>query len=263
MTKISIRQWVNLLAVLLTIGVNGLANALPINGQTTGEISDRFEVFFVPAGYVFSIWGLIYIGLLAYAIYQLLPSQRENPRLQRIGYLPALSAVFNIAWLLLWHYEFFVLTMIAMLALLVTLIAIYLRLDIGREKVSITETMLLNLPFSIYLGWITVATIANATSLLDYVNWGAWGISAEVWTVIMLAAGVVIAAAMALTRGDIAYLLVLIWAFAGIAVKHSDNDIVSTASWVATIIVVLLVVLAIFRNQRYFQGIQTPPDTTG
>lgn len=263
MAKISLRQWVNFLAVLLTIGVNGLANALPINGQTTGEISDRFEVFFVPAGYVFSIWGLIYIGLLAYGIYQLLPAQRENQRLRRIGYLPALSAVFNISWLLFWHYEYFVLTMVAMLALLLTLIVIYLRLEIGREKESITETVLINLPFSIYLGWITVATIANATSTLDYLDWSAWGISPEIWTIIMLATGVVIAALIALTRGDVAYLLVLIWAFAGIAIKHADNEIVSTASWGAAIIVGILVLAAIFRNRNYFRVVQTPAAATG
>ena len=86
MNRMSVRQWVNIIAALATIGMNVLATTLPLNGQNTGAISDRFAVFFVPAGYVFSIWGLIYIGLIGYAIYQALPSQRRNPRLQRIGY---------------------------------------------------------------------------------------------------------------------------------------------------------------------------------
>jgi len=123
-----VRQWVSLLALMVTIAVNGLANALPLNGQTTGEISDRFQVYFVPAGYVFSIWGLIYLGLGVFAIYQVLPAQRDNPRLRRVGYPFAFSCLANVAWLLLWHYEVFPLTLVAMLALLLSLIAIYLRL---------------------------------------------------------------------------------------------------------------------------------------
>ena len=101
----SIRHWVNVVAVIATVVINGLANALPLNGQGTGEISDRFQVFFVPAGYVFSIWGVIYLGLIGYAIYQVLPAQRENVRLNRVGYLFGASSVANIAWLFLWHYD--------------------------------------------------------------------------------------------------------------------------------------------------------------
>jgi hypothetical protein len=99
--KNTLRQVVNVLATIGVIAVNGLANALPLNGQTTGEISDRFDVFFVPAGYVFSIWGVIYLALLGFTIYQALPAQRDNPRLHRIGYLYALSCAANIAWLFL------------------------------------------------------------------------------------------------------------------------------------------------------------------
>jgi benzodiazapine receptor len=250
MKKETLRQSVNLLAVIATIVINGLANALPLNGQTTGEISDRFQVYFVPAGYVFSIWGLIYVGLIAFAIYQALPSQRDNPRLRRIGYLFALSCVANIAWLFLWHYEIFPLTLVAMVALLLLLIAIYLRLDIGRAQVSTAEKWLVHVPFSIYLGWITVATIANVTSLLDYLNWSGWGISPETWTVIMLVAAVGIASAVSLTRGDVAYMLVIVWAFAGIAVKHAGTPVVATAAWVTTALVALMLVVGVLLKKR-------------
>ena len=125
MKKDALRQVVNVLAILLTIGINGLANALPLNGQTTGEISDRFQVYFVPVGYVFSIWGLIYLALIGFAVYQALPAQRENPRLRRVGALFELSCVANVAWLFLWHYEVFALTVVAMVTLLLSLIAIY------------------------------------------------------------------------------------------------------------------------------------------
>jgi hypothetical protein len=251
MKKDIIRQFVNVLAVVAVLVVNGLANALPLNNQTTGEISDRFQVYFVPAGYVFSIWGLIYLGLLAFAVFQALPAQRDNPRLRRVGYLFAASCVANIAWLFLWHYEQFVLTLVAMIALLLLLIAIYLRLGIGRAAVSPAEKWLVHVPFSIYLGWITVATIANATSVLDYLGWGGWGISDEVWAVIMLVAAGLIAAAMSLTRGDVTYSLVIMWALAGIAVKHAGTPAVSVTAWVTTAFVgVMLVVGVVLKGRR-------------
>lgn len=232
-----LRQSVNGLAVVATIAVNGLANALPLNGQTTGEISDRFQVYFVPAGYVFSIWGLIYLGLAAFTIYQALPAQRDNPRLSRVGYLFALSGGANIAWLFLWHYERFPLTLIAMISLLVLLILIYLRLKIGRAAVPAAEKWFVHLPISIYLGWITVATIANVTSVLDYLSWSGWGISPETWTVIMLTIGTGIGLAVGFTRHDIAYMVVIVWAFAGIAVKHAATPMVAGAAWLMAAVV--------------------------
>ncbi len=250
MKKDIVRQWVNVVALVGVIVVNGLANALPINGQTTGEISDRFDTFFVPAGYVFSIWGLIYLALIGFAVYQALPSQRENPRLRRVRYLFALSCAANVAWVFLWHYERFPLTLVAMVVLLALLIGIYLRLGIGRTAVSAAERWLVRVSFSIYLGWITVATIANVTQLLDYLNWGAWGISPEAWTVIMLAAATAITAAVLFTRRDAAYALVIVWAVAGIAVKHAGSPIVATTAWVAAVIVLLLAAVALWFNSR-------------
>lgn len=222
-----VRQIAVLLSTIVVIVVNGLANALPLNDQSTGEISGRFDVYFVPAGYVFAIWGLIYLAMIAYSIYQVLPAQRENPRLQRTGWLYVLSCAANVAWLFLWHYEVFVWTIVAMVILLLTLIAIYLILGIGRTLVDMAEAWLVRLPFSIYLGWITVATIANATSLLDYLNWNGWGIAPEWWTIILLAVTMVITSLMSITRGDVAYVLVIAWALIGIAVKHSETPLVA------------------------------------
>lgn len=236
-----VRQVVNVVAVIGTLVVNGLANALPLNGLTTGEISDRFEVYFVPAGYVFSIWGLIYLALIGFAIYQALPAQRENPRLQSVGYLFAFSCAANVAWLFLWHYEQFLWSVMAMVALLLSLILIYLRLGIGRIEVSTAERWLVQVPFSVYLGWVTVATIANVTSVLDYVSWGGWGIAPQMWAVIMLVVGAGIATAVGLTRGDVAYMLVIVWAFVGIAVKHAATPTVAIAAWVMTGLVALAI----------------------
>jgi hypothetical protein len=257
MKKDIVRQAVNLLATVVTIVVNGLANALPINGQTTGEISDRFRVYFVPAGYVFSIWGLIYLALIAFAIYQALPGQRENPHLRRISYLFALSCVANSAWIFLWHYEFFELTLVAMFGLLLLLIAIYLRLNVGRARVSTAEKWLVHIPFSIYLGWITVATIANVTSVLYYLNWDGWGIRPEVWAVIMLVVGAGIASAVSISRGDVAYVLVIVWAFIGIAVKHTDTPIVAITAGLMALIVALTLLVGVPRNKQRAQDLTT------
>ncbi len=250
MNRDTLRQWIVVLAVLAALVLNGLANALPLNGLNTGEISDRFRVYFVPAGYVFAIWGVVYLGWLALTGYQLLPAQRENPRLRRIGYWFALSCVANPSWLFLWHYEQFVLTVPVMLLLLVSLIVIYSRLGIGRPRASAGETWCVRLPVSIYLGWITVATIANVTSTLDYLRWGGWGIDPQVWAVILLAAGVGIATAVSLTRRDVAYLLVLVWAFAGVAVKQAAVPLVAVSAWIAAGLVALALVVGLLAGRR-------------
>jgi hypothetical protein len=255
MRKDTVRQILVIVATIATIVVNGLATSLPLNGLTTGEISDRFEVYFVPAGYVFSIWGLIYIWLIAYSIYQALPAQRENPRLRKTGYLYVLSAVANMAWIFLWHYEVFPLTLVVMLALLGLLIAIYLRLGIGETPVSGAEKWLVHVAFSIYLGWITVATVANATSLLDYLGWGGWGIPPQIWAVIMLVAGAAIASAVSMTRADVAYAAVIVWAFAGIAIKHAGTPLVAATAWVMAGIVVLTLLVGVWwARQRRTAG---------
>jgi len=244
--KDKLRQISVVLTILATIVVNALANALPINGQNTGQISDRFNVYFVPAGYVFSIWGLIYLGLIAFAIFQALPSQRENPRLRATGWWVSLGGLANIAWIFLWHYEQFPLTVIAMLVLLGSLIVTYVRLEISRSAVSMAEKWAARLPFSIYLGWITVATVANITDLLDYVKWDRFGIAPEIWMGIVLAAVLVIAVLMNINRRDIAYGLVILWALAGISIKHADVQAVVIPTWITFGLVALALILVIF-----------------
>jgi len=243
--KDTLRQIAVILTVIATIVVNGLANALPLNGQNTGEVSDRFDVYFVPAGYVFSIWGLIYLGLSVFAIYQALPAQRENPRLRAVGWWVALSGLANSAWIFLWHYEQFLLTVVVMLVLLVTLLITYVRLGIGRTAVPAAEKWAVRLPFSIYLGWITVATVANITSVLDYVNWDGFGIAPEIWMSIILAAVLLIAVLMNFTRRDAAYALVILWALAGIAIKFAAVPAVAIPTWITFALVAVTLVAAL------------------
>lgn len=248
MNKDTLRQIAVILATLVTVAVNGLANALPINGQNTGQISDRFDVLFVPAGYVFAIWGLIYLGLIAYTVFQALPAQKENPRLRAVGWIYLLASIANSVWIFLWHYEYLPLTLIAMLVLLASLLVIYQRLGINRTQVSRGERWTVQVPFSIYLGWITVATIANVTDLLWSLGWNGFGLSAEAWFLLMLGAVIIIAGLMAFTRGDVAYLLVLVWALAGIAVKHSDAQTLALAAAITAGVVVIFIIVGIVRR---------------
>jgi hypothetical protein len=241
MFKDTIRQAANLLSVLAALTVNVLASTLPLNGQNTGEISDRFEVLFVPAGYVFSIWGVIYLGWIAFTIFQLQPSQKENPRLRRLGYLFALSNLANAAWLFCWHYNLFGLSVLVMLTLLGLLIASYLRLDVNRSDVRPAEYWSVDVLFSVYLGWITVATVANITDWLYFIGWDGFGISASLWAVIMLIVASLLGVVMALTRRDAGYLSVLVWAFIGIAVKQAGEPLVAISAWIAVLCMLILI----------------------
>jgi hypothetical protein len=175
---------------------------------------------------------------------------RENPRLRQTGWWFVLSCAANSIWLFLWHYGYFALSVFAMLTILISLIVIYQRLGIGRQSVSSGERWLVHLPFSLYLGWITVATIANITAFLDSVNWDGFGISAEIWTFIMLVVAVVVAGLMAYSREDIAYLLVLVWAFVGIGVEQSDTSQVANAAYLAAVIVAIFVIIVIIQKFR-------------
>jgi hypothetical protein len=245
--KISFNQILVILATLLTLTVNALANALPINGMNTGQVSDSFDVFFVPAGYVFSIWGLIYILLIAFTIYQALPAQKDQPVLKSIRGWYVIGGLANSIWIFMWHYLQFNLTILLMAILLVSLILIYIRLrNADAAETSTGMRWFVQLPFSVYLGWITVATIANATDVLDFNNWNGFGIAGETWAIIMLAVALMIALWMTLSQRDAAYLAVLAWAFAGIGVKFAGVSIVSTAAYVAAVIAGVLLLAAFF-----------------
>ena len=249
MTKDTLRQLANLISVAIALTVNILASTLPLNGQNTGEISDRFQVYFVPAGYVFAIWGIIYIGWIAFTIFQFRRDQKESPRLRKLGYLFALSGIFNAAWLFTWHYNYFGLGVIVMLGLLGLLIASYLSLNVNRVSVTTAERWSVDIPFSVYLGWISVATIANVTDWLYLVGWNGFGIAAQTWAVIMLVVASVVGLLMALTRRDAAYLLVFVWSFVGIALKQVTAPMVVTTAWIAAGAMFILVVYSLIQRK--------------
>ncbi|MBG7609264.1 MAG: tryptophan-rich sensory protein [Anaerolineae bacterium] len=250
MKKFTSSQLITILATLLTITVNGLANALPLNGQGTGEISDRFDIYFVPAGYVFSIWGLIYLGLIVFTIYQALPAQRENELLQKIYPAYWLSNLANTAWIFLWHYEFFSLTLIAMLTILATLLYIYSQMSKASSDLDLNKKWMVKFTFSIYLGWISVATIANMSQVLFFFSWGGWGFPPAAWAVIMIIAATALGLLMRWRENDPLYMLVLVWAFVGIAVSQADTALVANTAWATSALLALaMVVIPFIKNE--------------
>ena len=226
----------------LTIFINILANLLPINNKTTAELSDAIPSLFTPAGYVFSIWGIIYIGLIAYSVYRLrYANDAQWIQSADVAYL--VSAVANMVWIVLWHYELVEVSLVVMLVLLGALLYSYRKLQIGEYEASGRTKWMVHIPFSIYLGWISVATIANAAAALvvNDVNM-VLGINAVSWTAIMVVVAGALASLMISLRRDVAFVGVIVWALIGIAIAQSDQDLIIGAV-LATVIILLVQVL--------------------
>lgn len=229
---------INLAALVVTLAVNTLATTLPLGGRTTAEISDSFNILFVPAGYVFSIWGLIYLALVGFAVFQAWPAQQTNRFVRATGWWFALTCVANALWIVFWHFGYYPLTMAMMLILLLSLIVIYRRLTrLGSPNMA--TRWLVHFPFSLYLGWISVATVSNASAVLVDVGWEGWPLSPVAWTVLMIGVAATLALAMTYRHRDRLYAGVIVWALSGILVKHMANAPIVAACGVAIGAVVL------------------------
>lgn len=207
--------------------VNSLASILPINNQNTGAISDSYENLFAPAGITFSIWGLIYLLLGIYTVYQmdfykLNVGTSKETLMKKVGILFSVSSVANGAWIFSWHYEIIPLSLIFMLVILVCLIII--NKEIKKVELNDRDLLFIGLPFSVYFAWITVAAIANVTIFLVSIQWNGFGIEEPVWTIIILIVGAAIGVTTMFVGKDIPYGLVLIWAYVGIFIKHTDAN---------------------------------------
>jgi benzodiazapine receptor len=247
-------RWTNVVAFVVTILVNSLASTALLNGKSTGSISDKYVTLITPAGYVFSIWSVIYILLFVFIAFQAMSNQKDKPFQKQVGVLFLLSCIFNVVWIFLWQYEYITLSVPLMFALLASLIAIYLRLNVGKANVPMREKLTVQLPFSVYLGWITIASIADVAAALVSVSWDGFGISNETWAILVIAVALIIALLVTFTRRDVGYDLVIIWALVGIAVKQSANQNVVMTTEISAIIVAIALVLSIvifrFRQQK-------------
>ena len=251
---------VNIVGFVAVVVVNALATTIPLGGMTTGALSDLYPNLFVPAGLTFSIWGVIYLLLGIFVVYSLIFSARKaepsNSFIEKVGVLFAVTCAANIGWIFSWQYRVLPLSLICMVILLLSLIIIYNRLNIGRSRAASSEKYLVHLPMSIYLGWISIATIANVTALLVYYKWNRFGIDEQIWTVIMIAIGILLGVVALFYKRDIFYALIVDWAVLGILLKRMASDPSRTqgviiASIVGICILTLGVIVQIARRKAY------------
>ncbi len=236
---------INLLALLLVIVVNALANILPINDKTTGEISNQLDVLFTPAGYVFSIWGVIYFLLAIWVIIGFTSNRKDSALYNAVSPWFWLSCLLNVSWLLSWHYEFTAISIVIMLGLLLTLIKIY------ETAKRLHQTFYDRLPFSVYLGWISVATIANISYYLVKIDWNGFGISQVAWTIIMLFVAILLGVIFVLKEKDLVFPLVIIWALIGVGIRNMPET--TSVSYTAYgLSVFLALVILIFGFKKVF-----------
>ena len=233
-------KYVNILLTAGMLVMNYLANALPLNNKTTGELSDSFPNLFVPAGLTFSIWGVIYLLLIIYCVVQFTGSDKEV--ISGISWWFGLSCILNALWIVFWHYGKLPLSLLVMLGLLGTLI--YINISIRELPAGIIKAA-----FGIYLGWICIATIANVTTMLVNANWNGFNISQEIWTVIMIFSGMLIVALTIYSLKNPFIGLSVIWAFIGIAIKrHDDYRSIFVSAIVALAIMSLITLWGFFKR---------------
>jgi len=235
--------------------VNFLANSLPINNRSTGEISNAYPNLFAPAGVTFSIWGLIYLLLAGYVIYQFTKSgQQREGIFRKINPLFIATSLANMTWIFAWHYDYIGLSVFIMAILLVLLIKIA---DVLRaERFTSSEKFFIWAPFSVYFGWITVAAIANITVFLISIGWKGFGVADFVWTSIILIVGALIGILRMRKDKNIAYGLVLIWAYLGILLKHLSADGFNGQYPSIIVAVIICLVMFIFFVGRISYGKQ-------
>lgn len=259
--KIRILSVINLLSLLIHISLSYATRFKLVNKKDVGEISDQYTSLFTPAGFTFAIWGLIYISLLAFCVYHLIMAYRHvpvyypNQDISRMGGLFMFNNLVAVAWLLAWTQEKIGLSLILILFQLFTLIMIHLLTDIYNPRRSFASKLFTQFPLSIYLGWISIATIANTAVFLSSINWNGagFGFSDITWTRIMIAVTVFITLIVVLLRRNVFFGLVIIWALYGIIKKLQTvdaatyNEIIQTA-WIAIAVVGVVCVIQSIKN---------------
>jgi len=250
MKRIYVLQGLVIVGVVLTLLVNYLATAGVLNGITPPEISDALLTKFTPANYAFAIWSIIYTFVIGFAIYQALPPQRDNPKLEGVRELFIASCALNILWTFAWHYEFYFLSLVFMVGILLTMIGIHMRAGIGKSAAVWGERLWVHLPFSLYLAWIAVATIANTASLLVYHDWSTFGINASLWSAIMILIAAIVGAVVLWKRANVAYAAVYVWAVIAITVRNANDTPINLAAYAGIFIVVAAAMLGWYRSVK-------------
>lgn len=220
-------QIANIIAFVTTVFINYLSNTGAINNTTIGDISDSTKNLFTPAGYAFSIWGLIYLMLLGFIFYQsrsLFVKVRDDAFILKIGWWFVLSCFANMMWITFWLYGYFEFSILAIFVLLYSLLQIVVRNSMELWDAPISVIAFLWWPFVFYSGWVTVASIANVAAYLTSIGWDGWGISEPIWTIIMIIIAGIINLAVTWRRNMREFALVGVWALAAIAVANWDIE---------------------------------------
>ena len=233
-------------AVLAVIGSfigSGAAGGTPVQDAAGGALAADATLI-APGTGAFSIWSLIYLGLLAYAVWQFLPAQRTAERHRRIGYLVAASLVLNAAWILGIQFDLLWLSVPIIVALLVVLVAAFRRC-LAFPPRNALDALVTDGTVGLYLGWVIVATAANVTAALVAAGFDGWGIPAETWAVVVLAVAGLVGVALAVwDRGRIAPTLSIAWGLSWIAVARLTDAPESSVTGIAAIVAAAAVVLA-------------------
>lgn len=231
----------NLAAFAIVILLNVLSNVLPINGQTMPEISAKYPSLFTPAGFTFSIWGVIYLALLVFVIWQALPAQRNSQKIASISNYFKLNCLANAGWLVVWHYDLLALSLVVMFVILGTLILIYRELIADIDSAPMKEHLVLYVPFSLYTGWISLATIANASALQTGNGWDDIGMSAVQWTFVKLAVVGAVGATVIIRNRDPVFAAVVAWGAYGISVMQSATPAVAGTAMTLSLLMLILI----------------------
>ena len=248
----------NLFGFAAMVTVNYLANSLPLNGKTPGQLSDQYVTLFVPAGLTFSIWGVIYLALTAWVLLPvaglLNPKLRATtpPSVENTGWLFFLTCILNIAWLFAWHWQHLWLSVAAMVSLLTTLLVLNENIRNGRAKVNAFEKQVAHTAFGLYQGWITVALIANVTALFVASGWQGFGIPEPTWAILMIATGAGLAVFMVLSRNMMFHGLAVAWALLGIYIKRTDVGDAEPVAYAALTGMALVLVAMALRWKRWW-----------
>lgn len=235
----------NIIALLVTIAINYIGSAGLLNGNTMKVISDKYFNYFTPAGYAFSIWGLIYLGLLGFVIYTtatLNNKDNTTPVLLQVKWWFVLSCVANSAWVVAWLSDNIGLSVLLMAVLFVALLNIVLNTGAALRQVPFKVHLWVYWPFALYLGWISVAFIANTAAYLTSINWDGWGIAAVNWAVIMISVAGLVNIFVIWSRRLYLFGAVGIWALLAIAAANEVSTVLYTCYVVSAVLLVTIAV---------------------
>lgn len=235
----------NIIALLFTIAINYISNSGLLNGNTMKTVSDKYANYFTPAGYAFSIWGLIYLGLLAFVIYMATGIHKERQGgavLLQVKWWFVVSCLANSLWVVAWLYDYIGLSVVLMAVIFISLLNIIIGTGAVVVQASLKKYLLVFAPFSLYFGWISVAFIANMAAYLTATGWDGWGIPAINWTVIMIAVAGLVNVFVIWTRNLYLFGAVGIWAILAIAAANEAGLIINTCYMVAVILAISIII---------------------